>query len=93
MHRRGRSASTAGSSVPARRSVMDQVFARQPAPLKNVRVSEANAKTARIVPPILRWTEMLEVVDKQLLLVWSGENTAREACGETKRLTDPILKA
>jgi multiple sugar transport system substrate-binding protein len=83
----------AGSGVPARRSVMDQVFARQPAPPKNVRVFETNAKTARIIPPILRWTEMMEVVDKHLPLLWSGEKTAREVCGEIKRLTDPILKS
>ena len=83
----------AGSGVPARRSTMDQVFARQPAPPQNVRVFEANARTARIVPPILRWTEMMEVVDTQLPLLWNGEKTAREVCAEIKRLTDPILKA
>ena len=83
----------AGSGVPARRSVMDQIFAKQPAPPKNVRVFEANAKTARIVPPILRWTEMMAVVDKLLPSLWAGEKTAREVCGEIKRLTDPILKS
>jgi multiple sugar transport system substrate-binding protein len=83
----------AGSGVPARRSAMDQVFARQPAPPRNVRVFEANATSARIVPPILRWTEMMEVVDKQLPLLWSGERTARQVCEEIKRLTDPVLKS
>jgi multiple sugar transport system substrate-binding protein len=83
----------AGSGVPARRSVMDQVFARQPAPPKNVRVFEANARTARIVPPILRWTEMMVEVDRLLPALWAGERTARDVCTEIKRLTDPILKS
>jgi multiple sugar transport system substrate-binding protein len=83
----------AGSGVPARRSVMDQVFARQAPPPKNVRVFEANAKTARSVPQIVRWAEMMSVVDKQLAQLWSGEKTARDVCGEIKRLTDPILKS
>ena len=72
---------------------MSQVFARQPAPPANVRVFENNAKTARIIPPILRWTEMLDVVNQQILALWAGEKTAREVCGEIKRLTDPILKS
>jgi hypothetical protein len=35
---------------------------------------------------------MMEAVDKQLPSLWSGEKTARDVCGEIKRLTDPILK-
>ena len=88
-----RSNAEAGSGVPARRSVMDQVFARQAPPPKNVRVFEANAKTARIIPPILRWTEMIAEVNKLLPQLWNGDKTARDVCGEIKRLTDPILKS
>ena len=58
-----------------------------------MRVFEANAKTARIIPPILRWTEMMVEVDRLLPQLWSGEKTARDVCGEIKRLTDPILKS
>jgi multiple sugar transport system substrate-binding protein len=82
----------AGSGVPVRRSTMEQVFIRQAAPPQNVAVFLENAKVAKIVPQVPKWTEMMRVVDAQLPLLWRGEKTAREVCAEIKRLTDPVLK-
>jgi multiple sugar transport system substrate-binding protein len=82
----------AGSGVPVRRSTMEQVFVRQPAPPQNVSVFLENAKVARIVPQVPKWAEMMQVVDAQLPLLWRGEKSAREVCQEIKRLTDPVLK-
>ena len=82
----------AGSGVPARISTMEQVFVKQPAPPKNVKVFLDNAKIAKIVPQVPKWTEMMEVVNKELGVLWRGEKTARDVCAEIKRQTDPILK-
>jgi multiple sugar transport system substrate-binding protein len=82
----------AGSGVPARKSTMEQVFVRQPAPPKNVKVFLENARGARIVPQVPNWNEMMVVVNKELPPLWRGEKTAREVCTEIKRQTDPILK-
>ena len=82
----------AGSGVPARISTMEQVFVKQAAPPKNVKVFLDNARIAKIVPQVPKWTEMMEVVNKELGVLWRGEKTAREVCAEIKRQTDPILK-
>ena len=82
----------AGSGVPARISTMEQVFVKQPAPPKNVKVFLDNAKIAKIVPQVPKWTEMMVVVNKELGTLWRGEKTAREVCLEIKRQTEPILK-
>ena len=82
----------AGSGVPARKSTMEQVFIKQPAPPKNVKVFMDNAQIARIVPQVPQWTPMMDVVNKELPALWRGEKTAREVCLEIKRQTDPILK-
>jgi multiple sugar transport system substrate-binding protein len=82
----------AGSGVPVRRSIMEQVFIRQPAPPKNVRVFMDNAQVARLVPQVPNWTPMMEVVTRELPALWRGEKTAREVCSEIKRQVDPILK-
>ncbi|HEX2516551.1 MAG TPA: sugar ABC transporter substrate-binding protein [Chloroflexota bacterium] len=85
--------SEAGSGVPVRRSTMEQVFVKQPAPPRNVKVFMDNARVARIVPQVPRWTEMMEVVNRELPALWRGEKTAREVCAEIERQVEPILKA
>jgi multiple sugar transport system substrate-binding protein len=82
----------AGSGVPARRSTMEQVFIKQPTPPKNVRVFLENAGVARIIPQVARWTEMMEIVDRELPSIWRGEKTARDVCLEIKRQVDQVLK-
>lgn len=82
----------AGSGVPVRRSTMEQVFIRQPAPPRNVKVFLENAKVARLVPQVPRWTEMMQVVSAELPALWRGEKTAREVCVEIKRQADVVLK-
>ena len=52
-----------------------------------------NARVARIVPQVPRWTEMMEVVDRELPALWRGEKTAREVCAEIERQVEPVLKA
>ena len=82
----------AGSGVPARKSTMEQVFVKQPAPPKNVKVFMDNAQVARIVPQVPQWTPMMDIVNKELPALWRGEKTARDVCLEIKRQADPILK-
>jgi multiple sugar transport system substrate-binding protein len=82
----------AGSGVPVRRSTMEQVFVKQPAPPQNVKVFLENANVAKIVPQVPRWTEMMEIVNRELPALWRGEKTAREVCAEIKRQVDPVLK-
>jgi multiple sugar transport system substrate-binding protein len=82
----------AGSGVPVRRSTMEQVFLKQPAPPQNVKVFMDNASVAKIVPQVPKWTEMMDVVNKELPALWRGEKTAREVCAEIKRQVEPILK-
>jgi multiple sugar transport system substrate-binding protein len=83
----------AGSGVPVRRSTMEEVFVKQPAPPASVQAFMENARVARIIPQVPKWTEMMQVVDQQLPALWKGEKTARETCQEIKRQTDTILKA
>jgi multiple sugar transport system substrate-binding protein len=82
----------AGSGVPVRRSTMEQVFVKQPAPPKNVKVFLDNANVARIVPQVPKWTEMIQVVNQELPTLWRGDKTAREVCGEIQRQAAPLLK-
>lgn len=82
----------AGSGVPVRKSTMEQVFIKQPAPPKNVKVFMDNAAVARIVPQVMLWTPMMDVVSKELPALWRGEKTARDVCAEIKRQVDVILK-
>lgn len=82
----------AGSGVPVRRSVMEQVFVTQPAPPKNVRVFLENAKIARIIPQVPKWTQMVEIINRELPALWRGERTAKDVCTEIKRQCDVVLK-
>jgi multiple sugar transport system substrate-binding protein len=81
----------AGSGVPARKSVMEQVFIKQPAPPKNVRIFLEHTKVARIVPQVPRWAEMIAIVNKELPALWNGSKTAKEVCTEIKREADQVL--
>jgi multiple sugar transport system substrate-binding protein len=82
----------AGSGVPARRSTMEQVFIKQPAPPKNVKVFLENTKVGRIVPQVPKWAEMIDIVNKELPALWRGDKTAKEVCTEIKRQADLVLK-
>jgi multiple sugar transport system substrate-binding protein len=82
----------AGSGVPVRRSTMEQVFVKQPAPPKNVKVFLDNAKIARIIPQVPRWADMSDVINKELPALWRGDKTAKDVCAEIKRQVDLVLK-
>jgi hypothetical protein len=71
---------------------MEQVFVKQPAPPKNVKVFLENAKVAKIVPQVPKWNDMMAIVNKELPALWQGGKTAREVCGEIKRQADVVLK-
>jgi maltose-binding protein MalE len=57
-----------------------------------VRAFLENASVARIVPQVPRWTEMNEVVGRELPALWRGDKTAREVCTEIKRQAELVLK-
>jgi multiple sugar transport system substrate-binding protein len=82
----------AGSGVPARRSTMEQVFVKQPSPPKNVKVFLENTKVARIVPQVPNWTQMIDIVNRELPAIWRGDKTAKDVCAEIKRQADLVLK-
>ncbi len=82
----------AGSGVPVRVSTMENVFVRQPAPPKNVKVFLESAKIARIVPQVPKWEDMMVIVNRELGPLWAGQKTAKDVCTQIKQEVDAVLK-
>jgi hypothetical protein len=49
-------------------------------------------KYVRLDPQTSNWQDIQTAVDRELVPLWDGQRTAREAAAAVKRVVDPLLQ-
>jgi multiple sugar transport system substrate-binding protein len=81
-----------GIVPPLKSLVSSPAFAPPGQPPRSIKVFTDGATHLRPDPSIVRWTDIMRMVNPELNAVWAGQKTARAAADEIKRGVDPILK-
>jgi ABC-type glycerol-3-phosphate transport system substrate-binding protein len=81
-----------GIVPPLKSLVTSPAFAAPGQPPKNIKVFTDGAQNLHSDPSIVRWTDIMQVVNPELNAVWANQKTARVAADAIKRGVDPILQ-
>jgi multiple sugar transport system substrate-binding protein len=78
--------------TPPRRKSGEAHYAREVKYPPNTKVLTEMARSARMTPAVVPWTEFQNAVNKELAPVWTGQRQPKEALDEIVRQIDPLLK-
>jgi ABC-type glycerol-3-phosphate transport system substrate-binding protein len=83
-----------GATYPSRLSIQvhPEVLTPGQAPA-NARLFVEGQKYVRLDPQTSNWSEIEAAINKELVPLWDGQRSAREAAQAVKRAVDPLLKA
>jgi multiple sugar transport system substrate-binding protein len=83
-----------GATYPSRLSIQAHpevaVAGRSP---EHFKMFIEGQKYVRLDPQVSNWQEIQTATDRELVPLWDGQRTAREAAAAVKRVVDPLLKA
>jgi len=83
-----------GATYPSRKSIqVHPEVAVAGRPPEHFKMFVEGQKYVRLDPQTSNWREIEAAIDKELVPLWDGERSAREAAAAVKRVVDPLLKA
>jgi multiple sugar transport system substrate-binding protein len=82
-----------GATYPSRLSIQvhPEVAVPGQAP-EHFKMFVEGQKYVRLDPQVSNWMDVEAAITKELVPLWNGERTARDAAGAVKRAVDPLLK-
>jgi ABC-type glycerol-3-phosphate transport system substrate-binding protein len=82
-----------GATFPSRKSIQlhPEVAVPSRAP-EHFKLLIEGQKYVRLDPQVTTWREIEAATDKELIPLWDGQRSAREAAAAVKRVVDPLLK-
>lgn len=78
--------------TPPRRKSGEDHYARSVKYPPNGKVLAEMARTARMTPTVVAWSDFNNILTKEMKPVWTGERRPQEALDEVVRQVNPLLK-
>ena len=82
-----------GATYPSRLSIQVHPEVATPGrPPEHFKMFVEGQKYVRLDPQTSNWQDIQTAVDRELVPLWDGQRTAREAAAAVKRVVDPLLQ-